>query len=355
VAGPFAVSGPRSLIDLLHPTPQLRFVPVLHVTNGDSAIDRLRAAGFAEPALPWRDVLHDGPVPRGTDDALREVRARFIAERGWTTLESARADFALRDRTLHGALGDREREVVLWFEHDLYDQLQLAQVLDVIARHPNRVARIRAVHADDYLGHATPDRLRAWQVMAHDLTEAELEAGRAAWDAFRAPDPRPLDVLACTTRTAALPFMRGALQRVIEELPGRADGLARSERQALAAVAAGARTGAEAFDACASMEQAIYLGDSSFSWYLERLATCNRPLLARRVLATDGDGTRSRNGPSLARWELALTTEGERVLSGQADHMALNGIARWLGGTLVDALSPWRCDESGRVSRIEIA
>jgi hypothetical protein len=329
-------------------------VPVLHVTNGDSAIDRLRAAGFDDPALPWRDVLHDGPVPRGTDDALREVRARFIAERGWTTLDAARTDLALRDRTLQGALGDREREVVVWFEHDLYDQLQLAQVLDVIARHPNRVARIRAVHADDYLGHATPDRLHSWHTMAHDLTEAELEAGRAAWEAFRAPDPRPLDVLACTTRTGALPFMRAALQRVVEELPGRADGLARSERQALAAVARGARTGADAFEACATLEKAMYLGDSSFAWYLERLSTCKRPLLERRVQASDGDGTGSPHGPRLGLWELAITPDGERVLAGDADHMALNGVARWLGGTLLDALSPWRCEDE-RVTRVEPA
>jgi Domain of unknown function (DUF1835) len=338
---------------VLSRTLQHSLVPVLHVTNGDSAIDRLRAAGFDDPALPWRDVLHDGPVPRGTDDALREVRARFIAERGWTTLEGARHDLALRDRTLHGALADRERELVLWFEHDLYDQLQLAQVLDVIARHPNRVARIRAIHADDYLGHATPDRLRSWHVMAHDLTEAELEAGRAAWDAFRAPDPRPLDVLACTTRTSALPFMRAALQRVVEELPGRTDGLARSERQVLGAVASGARTGAEAFDACAAMEKAIYLGDASFGWYLERLSTCRHPMLDRRLRGKEGDGTRSPDGPALARWELALTPEGERVHAGEADHMAMNGVARWLGGTLIDALSPWRCDDGGRVSRVE--
>lgn len=332
-------------------------MPVLHVTNGDSAIDRLRDAGFDEPALPWRDVLHDGPVPRGTDDALREVRARFLAERRWTTLDAARTELALRDRTLHDALGDRDREVMLWFEHDLYDQLQLAQVLDVIARHPNRVARIRVVHADDHLGRATPDRLHSWHTLAHDLTEAELEAGHAAGDAFRAPDPRPLDVLASTTRTAALPHMRAALQRLIEELPGRADGLARSERQALTAVAAGARTDIEAFEACAAMEPAIYLGDSSFSWYLERLASGPHPLLVRRADGdggADGAGPRAPHGSSLARCTLALTPDGERALAGEADHMAMNGIARWLGGTLLDPLSPWRCD-GGRATRVKMA
>ena len=322
---------------------------VLHVTNGDGAIDRLRAAGFGEQALPWRDVLHDGPVPRGSDDALREVRARFIAERGWASLDVARADFALRDRTLFDALGNRDVEIVLWFEHDLYDQLQLAQVLDFIARHPNRVARIRAVHADDYLGHADADRLRSWLAMAHDLTEAEVDVGRATWDAIRAPDPRPLDVLACTTRTAALPFMRAALQRFVEELPGRGDGLSRSERQALGVIAEGAGTGADAFAAVQQLERAIYLGDASFAWYIERLATCRHPLVSRNGAASvpRADVTRA-----FARWKLSLTPDGERVLAGEADHMAMNGIARWLGGTLVDQLSPWRCVE-GRATRID--
>ena len=326
-------------------------MPVLHVTNGDSAVHSLRGAGFDEAVLPWRDVLHDGPVPRGTDDALREVRARFLAERGWTSLDVARADLALRDRTLHDAIADRDGEVVLWFEHDLYDQLQLAQVLDLIARHPNRVARIRAVHADDYLGAADPDRLRSWHAMAHDLTEAELEAGRAAWDSFRAPDPRPLDVLACTTRTGALPHMRDALQRLIEELPGRDDGLARSERQALAAIADGAHTGSDAFAAVQARESAIYLGDASFAWYLERLATCSRPLLdCRRHGVNDG----MHGQPlQLARWSLALTSDGERVLARDADHVQLNGVARWLGGTLLDRHSPWRWAD-GRAMRVEM-
>ena len=53
---------------------------VLHITNGDSAVERLRAAGADGDVLPWRDALHEGPVREGLDDAeLRAERARFIA------------------------------------------------------------------------------------------------------------------------------------------------------------------------------------------------------------------------------------------------------------------------------------
>jgi hypothetical protein len=40
---------------------------VLHLTNGDCAIPALRATGVDEEILPWREVLHDGPVPAGLD------------------------------------------------------------------------------------------------------------------------------------------------------------------------------------------------------------------------------------------------------------------------------------------------
>ena len=89
---------------------------VLHITNGDAAVPVLRAAGVAGTILPWRDVLHEGPVPAVDADELSAVRSRFPTERSDA--------FADRDRLLAEA-----EELVLWFEHDLYDQLQLAQVL----------------------------------------------------------------------------------------------------------------------------------------------------------------------------------------------------------------------------------
>jgi hypothetical protein len=55
---------------------------MLFVTNGDSAAESIRHLGLASEVLLWRDVLHEGPVPSGlSPEELREVRARFIAER----------------------------------------------------------------------------------------------------------------------------------------------------------------------------------------------------------------------------------------------------------------------------------
>jgi hypothetical protein len=66
------------------------------------------------PALPRQELLR--------------TRAGFLADCGWASLQVLLSSLERRDRRLLEALRDH-REVVLWFEHDLYDQLQLLDVL----------------------------------------------------------------------------------------------------------------------------------------------------------------------------------------------------------------------------------
>src|SRR5262249_46337862 len=117
--------------------------PTPHVTSGDSTAGTPAQPGPHGPVPPWRDVLHEGPVPAGLGPAeLRAVRARFLAESGLADLASVRRSLEERDAALLGA-----ERYVLWFEADLYDQLQLIQVLDALAAGgvgPERVALVSA-------------------------------------------------------------------------------------------------------------------------------------------------------------------------------------------------------------------
>ncbi len=104
----------------------------LHITNGDSAAGGIRAVDGTGDILPWRDILHDGPVPSGLSLAeLSRVRAKFLSSEGFGVSAQIQREFAERDDTIR-RFSDFE-EVVLWFEWDLYDQLQLIQVLDFLS------------------------------------------------------------------------------------------------------------------------------------------------------------------------------------------------------------------------------
>ena len=67
-------------------------------------------------------MLHDGPVPKGFSlEELSKIRSEFIISQNWGTPENIERHFVERDNILK-SFGKYEK-VILWFEHDLYDQL----------------------------------------------------------------------------------------------------------------------------------------------------------------------------------------------------------------------------------------
>jgi len=109
---------------------------VLHVTNGESAGNTLRQTSLGGAVLAWQDVLHEGPVPAGPRAHVREARAGFLSDCGWGRRASIAGALERRDEQLVDALRAGVH-VVLWFEHDLYDQLQLVDALRSSRRAPS--------------------------------------------------------------------------------------------------------------------------------------------------------------------------------------------------------------------------
>jgi Domain of unknown function (DUF1835) len=330
---------------------------MLHITNGGSAASGLREAGLPGTVLAWNDVLHEGPVPAGLiPEALRDVRVRFLAASGWATYESALADFTRRDDALARA-ADQD-EVVLWFEHDLYDQLQLLQILDRLARLALGPTRFSLIAIDHFLGvvpfhglgQLAPGQLASLYPTRRRITAPALALGRAGWRAFTAPDPTAItDLLAGDT--SPLPFLRAALLRHLEQFPAVRDGLARTERQMLQALAGGPLGPGAIFQADQQQEAHPFMGDSILWSYILRLGKEPQPLLARtdeaRFLLPIAFGRRA----DFLAQRLRLTPHGEAVLAGTADAVRGRGIDHWLGGVrLWGPDAPWRWDaQAGRI------
>jgi hypothetical protein len=315
---------------------------MLHVTNGQSAAHGIREAGLAGDVLCWNDVLHEGPVPPGPDAAtVRETRARFIAGAGWARLEDARAELAARDARLEGARD--EDEVVLWFEHDLYDQLQLVDVLTRLLPRTWRPRRVAQVATNRHLGTLHADWFRSEFLYREPVPEAVFDEAARVWRAFTAREPASLDALRPTL--VELPFLGAAVARHLQEFPSMSTGLSRTEGQILDAISDGPHDLLATFHAAHhDREEAVFLGDIVFAWHVSRLSAGPRPLVTR----IDGLPVTMPAGPAAQYWEQRVipTRLAERILSGEVDRVAVAGVDRWLGGVHLEGQAVrWRWDE----------
>jgi hypothetical protein len=310
----------------------------------------MREAGIDGPIVSWDDVLHEGPVPAGLNRvALRERRAAFLASCGWGSAEAIGRGLAERDGVLERL--DRIDEVVLWFEHDLYDQLQFLQVVDRLPLDGS--PRLTAVADDEYLGHLPAAKFRDLFAMRREVTSAERLAARDAWNAFRSPDPRAvLDVLPRVTVLSHLPV---ALRRHLEQFPSMQNGLSRTEQQALEVVADGVTRLADVYvQSHHRRESPIFMGDAAFLAHISALVIGGDPLLSTTSVRDASVTSRSRSSPLLAiEGDVQLTETGRRVLAGELDRVRRCGIDRWLGGVYLLGNGPvWRWDARRETMRL---
>jgi hypothetical protein len=308
---------------------------LLHITNGDSVLSTFKQVRFPGRYLAWKDALHDGPVPQTESLAdLSDIRARALADFGWESYESLRADFAQRDRTLEDFR--KFEEVVLWFEHDLYDQLQLIQLLDWFSRQERGKIRLSIVQINSHagikdfqgLGQLSGTQLARLFPLRRTVMPEQLAIATDAWAAFRSATPEAL-VEFLRLNHPEMPFLRDALVRFCQEYPWTTDGLSRTQRQILQAVQNGAATKEQIYLATRKQEIAAW-GDSSVYLRLNALTVAPEPLL--RIA---GD-----------RYE--LTPSGQSLLKAKGDYIAIRGgIDLWFGGVhLVGRQAGWGWNET---------
>ncbi|MEE1673123.1 DUF1835 domain-containing protein [Agarivorans aestuarii] len=212
----------------------------LHITNGDSVGDMLSESQQVQgEILCWRDVLHDGPIIAAEGQAYLKARASFIYET--MCLPSPLAAIEISEQQIIEGFAQRQaildnlnqyNEIVLWFEHDLYDQLQLAECLYHLAKHQDQVKQFYLIcigeHDDvDYfhgLGNLSISQLEVLYLQRQRLSIEQLDLGKTVWQAIAANTPEPLNQLLSKPLTS-LPFMANALTRFAQEYPWLDNGL----------------------------------------------------------------------------------------------------------------------------------
>src|SRR6266550_1012127 len=174
----------------------------LHVASGTCTTNIIQAAAIPGRVSIWADPLYEGPVPGGLSDAeLLDVRARYLTgPTRYPTADDVNDLQRWRD-VIDGY--ESYDELVLWYEHDLFDQLNLIQILSWIHGRLPATKRVSLVAIGSFPGHPmfkglgelAPSELAPLLEVRQRIDDPQYQLAERAWQAFREDTPMPLDSL----------------------------------------------------------------------------------------------------------------------------------------------------------------
>ncbi|MFN2577871.1 MAG: hypothetical protein ABR607_09310 [Pyrinomonadaceae bacterium] len=323
---------------------------MLHIHNGDSTAGTARQANIPGEHIAWREALVCGPTPAGlSEQEFIDTRARHLADSYDVPVEKCKKEL----RAMHQALAafSEHDEVVLWFEHDLFCQIQLIYLLNWFAGRNLGQTKLQLICIDEFpgvkifhgLGQLNEEQLRSLFPGRRQLTAEQLALATKAWAAYCAPDALRLIAL-LKSDMSALPFLKDALSKHLQRFPSTRNGLGRVENAGLELVPAGYGKFRSLFPAFIRRESAYGFGDAQLYASMRRLALAPNPLLKQK----NGPGAGKDPGSMLLS-SFEITDDGKAVLAGEQDFVITNGIDKWLGGIhLRGRESAWRWDEDSQ-------
>ncbi|MDF2835699.1 MAG: sigma-70 family polymerase sigma factor, partial [Paenibacillus sp.] len=320
------------------------------IVNGDSVGEKLKESGMDGDILVWREVYTAGPVYRDMADAdSRKERASFMELALGVPGKEYIAICEAQESALQAA-GAHE-EILLWFEHDLFDQTMLSRLLYSLSYCDLGETKINLLNIDSFpgmpnfrgLGELSAEQLRALEGSKRRLSLEELKVGREIWRRYASPDLS--DHIPLAQRDwPKLPFMRQAMQAHLSRLPSSSTGLGIIEQTTLEAVAGGIQGPIELFEHVGSRLHLLGMGDLEYWHRLKLMIESPFPLLR---MAGDTDFPDFRQpSPGFRSSDFALTELGRQALAGQSLGTGIHPSDIWLGGFRLCGGTQWRWDRS---------
>ena len=316
---------------------------MLHILNGSSIEEPLRQSSVPGEFLSFRDALIDGPVIAGlAKDQWRQLRVEHLAST--YGVDPNTCDQQLSEQTQALESYTKHDEVVLWFEHDLFCQLNLLYLLDWFAHIDLAGTKLSLVNIGEFpgkenfrgLGELNEKELASLFPQRQTVSTTQLELASAAWRSFSSPDPTSLESI-LETDTSSLPFLSTALAAHLRRFPNTTNGLGQIENRSLELVGNGREQFADLFPEFIATEAVYGLGDSQLWLSLVNLSKVDEPLLT-----TQAESNPSRLSPKAI---FKITAAGKSVLNGESDFVKLNGVDQWLGGVHLQGSDRlWRWD-----------
>ncbi|HEU4389419.1 MAG TPA: RNA polymerase subunit sigma-24, partial [Blastocatellia bacterium] len=273
---------------------------MLNIYDGESTGGTAKEFGLPGEHFAFNEALVEGPTPAGlSPDAWIDVRARFLSGAYGPRLGRVRKALAQQEDALRSY--PNHEEVILWFDNELFCQVNLIYLLDWFARQTLGRTKLSLICIGEFpgkpdfhgLGELRGDQLATLLDARQQITRAKLELGSKAWQAYCSADPLELTRL-LEQNTSALPYLNECLVAHLMRFPSVRNGLGHVENRALEFIAAGAKTFSPLFLQFRDQDPKYGFGDLQLWSCLWRLIAASKPLISVGDLKANNAPTKRR-------------------------------------------------------------
>ncbi len=325
-----------------------------HITNDEPTAHLLQRAGMRGLQLAWKDPLYVGPVTKESLELRTRNRVKYFSQQGWGEKQSLLSHF--QERNLKLKQITEFKKVSLWFDRNMYNQLQLIELLDCLSHYPDisvfliNVSKIIQRENSLNLDKLSVADIKSLYHRETEITANQLSIGLDAWRCFAEPDPRYL-LHFKRQDMSTMPYLYDAMKRLQQQYPSTMNGLSRTQRQVMDVVDGYPEIGVQAaFEKVQAMEERPFLSPAMFWMVLKELSRCDAPALEiwKQEDSKQENASASTSKSNLQELfqicHLRITDVGREVLRYHLDWLQVNGINRWIGGVHLQDGNIWRYD-----------
>ncbi len=291
---------------------------LLHITNGDSFTEKLKSLPYKGDIVTWREMLCEGKT-LCTVGSESFWKARFdFLNKNYNVSKSWFVEKTLKEyRSLCNH--KQQNQIVLWFEYDLFCQINMLAVLSWLKTHRKHaeISLVCSGKEDDTdkmyaLGELSDEKLHQLYENRKVLTQDDIEYADYVWQLYCCDNPLHLENLN-TYDKYQFNYLSEAVKGHLKRFPTVTNGLNYIENNVLdIATAKKPKTRKELLKHILNSKNVYGYGDTQY----ERVIDSIKPLFS------------SLN-------PVRLNKKGKEVLEGQTNfYAAIRNNDTYLGGAL---------------------
>ncbi|NNF19792.1 MAG: DUF1835 domain-containing protein, partial [Flavobacteriaceae bacterium] len=210
----------------------------LHITNGDSFTQRLQELDLKGDIITWREMLCEGKTETNVgSEAFWKTRFEFL-HKNYNVSKSWFVEKTLKEyRSLCNH--KQQDQIILWFEHDLYCQINMLAVLSWLKTH-RRHAEISMVRTSidpetsqlTSLNKLSNEKLLSLFSSRKVLSQDDIEYADYVWQLYCSDNPIRLENITDSDHFS-FEYLSDALKAHLKRFPTIKNGLNEIENRIL--------------------------------------------------------------------------------------------------------------------------